>query len=243
MLILFCIIVLVVGICGYFAWRKYKVYKLIKDIPTTPINHVQNGMAEIQGKVAARAEVLKRVLKSPMENKECVYYHFTVEEERRTRTRRSRSRYWSTVIDDEKSVNCAVDDNSGLAEVELLKATLVLDRDSRAREGLFSSAPAHLESMLNERYGRSTRGWVFKKNMRYTETVLEVGDPIYALGMAKRERDSVRITDGGPAFIVSDKGEKGMLSRYLWFTIGLSLVAITGVFLIIPVIMYLLFGD
>lgn len=238
MLILFCIIVLVAGICGYFAWRKYKVYKLIKDIPTTPINHVQNGMAEIQGKVAARAEVLK----SPMENKECVYYHFTVEEYRRSRSRRGRGGYWSTVIDDEKSVNCAVDDNSGLAEVELLKATLVLDRDSRAREGLFSSAPAHLESMLNERYGRSTRGWVFKKEMRYTETILEVGDPIYALGMAKRERDSVRITDGGPAFIVSDKGEKGMLSRYLWFTIGLSLVAITGVFLIIPVIMYLLFG-
>jgi len=213
------------GICGYFAWRNYSVMRLIKDLPTSPIDEVTNGIAEVQGRVVPGSDVLL----SPMGNRECVHYRFRVQERRTRSTGKSASSYWATVIDDRETLDCLVEDDSGRAEVELRQARLILDPDATARSGLLNDAPPEVERLLQRRYGRSSQGLLFNKTMRYTETVLEVGDPLYVLGRAERRGDMVRIGSGGPAFLATDKGERAMASRYLWFSIGLALAAAAGV--------------
>ena len=59
------------------------------------------------------------------------------------------------------------------------------------------------------------------KTLRYSETVLEVGDPLYVLGTVQfRDDDTPRFVKGGQVFIVSDKGERALQSRYGWFSRG-----------------------
>jgi len=124
--------------------------------------------------------------------------------------------------------------------VDLEKANLVLDRDAHARSGLFSAAPPELEETLNNRYGRSSKGFIFNRRMRFAETVLEVGDEIYVLGdVTVTGGGEWRITKREHPLIVSDKGERGATRRYRWQAI----LSWLGAIVVAVVIFYFLRGS
>jgi len=214
-----CLLLVLACACAYFAWRNYTTRNLIATTPTSAVAEVRRGLVELQGHVAAA----DMVLQAPMSGRDCVYYRFTVQQRRARHSGSRASNSWATVVNDSQAVDCLLVDDSGAAEIALPLAKVVLDPDVRQQSGFLSDAPPELERMLQERYGRSSKGWVFNKTMRYTETLLEPGDRLYVLGAAERHGDIVRITAAGPVFLVSDKGERAMASRYLWFTIGLAL--------------------
>ena len=60
--------------------------------------------------------------------------------------------------------------------------------------------------------------------------ILEIGDPIYALGEARMGGEIARIGKGKGPFLVSDRGEKALTRRYrqqrLVAGIGALLVAV-----------------
>ncbi|MFW5798014.1 MAG: GIDE domain-containing protein [Planctomycetota bacterium] len=201
-----------------FAIRNWTRYRLIEDTPTTPVESLSPGLREAQGAVVALGDSLQ----SPMGHKACVYYHFKVEEERIRRdsdgdTRRT----WHTVVNDRQHAHCGVDDGTGFAEIDIQNAELKLNQDQHKRSGLFNSASSDLEAALNERYGRSSKGFIFNKSMRYTETVLEEGDRLYVLGDVEMRDDRPPVFKKGEhPLIVSDKGEAGVSSSYKWTSIG-----------------------
>jgi len=216
----FPLIITIVGIAGSLAlvWygiRGWKRYKLITGTATSRISGVLGGLAEIKGAIVPKEENL---LESPWTRTACIYYRFKVEEKRhRTTGRRGGSSYWHKIIDDRQYAKCAVDDGTGTIVVDLEEADLVLDRDAHATSGLFASGPPGIEEVLNERYGQSSRGLIFKKSMRFHETVLEPGDEIYVLGdVAVTGGGEWRITSREHPLIVSDKGERGATRRFLW---------------------------
>jgi len=181
------------------------------------------------------------LLESPYSGVPCVYYRFKVEEQRHRVSGKGRTNtYWATVIDDKEFAKCGVDDDTGTIVVDLEKANLVLDRDAHARSGLFSAAPPELEETLNNRYGHSSKGFIFNRRMRFAETVLEVGDEIYVLGdVTVTGGGEWRITKREHPLIVSDKGERGATRRYRWQAI----LSWLGAIVVAVVIFYFLRGS
>jgi hypothetical protein len=232
----FPLIITIVGIAGalglvWYGFRGWKRYTLITGTETSRISGILGGLAEINGTVVSMGEEL---LESPYSGIPCVYYRFKVEEQRhRSAGRRGGSTYWATVINDREYAKCGVDDGTGTIVVDLEKADLVLDRDAHATSGLFSAAPPEMEEVLNSRYGRSSKGFIFNRRMRFHETILEPGDEVYVLGDVTVTGDGEwRITKQEHPLIVSDRGEHGASRRFFWQAI-LSWLGATAIAVVI----------
>ena len=188
------------------ALRLSTIAHLIRDVPTTPIGEIEEGLIEVKGTVSA----LSAELISPLTRSHCVYFRFVVKEKKSS----GKNSYWRTVVDDQQYATCLIEDESGGCEVDLSQSKLLLAVDHHCRSGTFNDAPPELEATLAE-YGRTSHGLVFNKTMRYEETVLEVGDNMYVLGDAvARDGEFTLITKGDSEFIVSDKSERELLARY-----------------------------
>ncbi len=223
-LIVILVCIAVVGILVYFAYRFHRIATLIKDTPTSKVIDLHERLVEVQGSVRAGG----RMLQSPLAGTDCVYYRFKVEERRTSGMGNHHRSHWRTIINDSEVVPCLVEDDTGVAEVMLEEAKLVLAPDSHTHSGFFNDTSPELERTLNDRYGRSSKGFIFNKSMRYSETILEVGDPLYVLGTVTAISDGPpRIAKAdGPVFLVSDKPESKLQSRYTWFAVLCILGAI-----------------
>jgi len=189
------------------AVRLRRQAKRIKSIPTSKISEITDGYREIEGQVFAKRS---EMLKAPMSGKRCVYYEFTVKQSISDDSG-SRSK---KIVHDRQIAACNLDDGTGVASIDLANAVLKLDIDTRAESGTFNSASPKLEAAL-ARYGVSSKGWVFNKDLRYEETILETGDELCVLGPAKVVDGSVRFAShSGQPLIVSEKGKPGILAHY-----------------------------
>lgn len=206
---------------GLVAWSftLLKKWQIIKQTPTSNISDLYQGAGEVEGRVVELGETLE----SPISRKPCVAFHFKVEQKVvRRDSDGDRRTSWRTIVDDKRGVLFGVDDGTGIAAVDPNLANLVLDREARARSGFFSEAPSHLESTLNNQYGVSTKNWVFNKDLRFTESILSLGEPLYVLGEVNRQsaEDPVVFSKGIVPFIVSDKSQGALLNRFLWQAVG-----------------------
>jgi hypothetical protein len=193
---------------AFFWWGRSSMNKAkrIEDTPTTPVRNVAEGFVEVKGKV----KNLRQLLMSPLTKKPCVYYRFHVEEH----VQRGKNSYWKTVVDDKQDCGTLVEDASQASIlVNLMASNLMLKPDNHARSGFLKDASIDLEETLAA-YGRSSKGFIFNKNMRYTETMLEVGDEIYVLGTAQRAGDGLIIDKGNDLFIVSDQSEEQLTKSF-----------------------------
>jgi hypothetical protein len=87
-------------------------------------------------------------------------------------------------------------------EVDLDRAELHLTHDFQGRRKLFQRNDERLRTVLRERHGFDARGFIFEKDLRFEERVLEEGDAVYVLGTAERRGD------GGWELV---KGDRGLL--------------------------------
>ncbi|MBT3218301.1 MAG: hypothetical protein HN348_04365 [Proteobacteria bacterium] len=189
-----------------YALKWGNIAHLIRDVPTTPVGQISEGLTEVKGAVSALSEELI----SPMTRTHCVYFRFVVKEKKSS----GKNSYWKTIIDDQQYATCLIEDDTGGCEVDIAASKLLLAVDYHCRSGTFNDAPSQLEETLAE-YGRTSQGIVFNKAMRYEETVLEVGDNMYVLGeVVPREGEFPLITKVDTEFIVSDKSERELLTSY-----------------------------
>jgi COMPASS component SWD3 len=186
----------------YSTYRQLVAANRIKDTPTSKISELTDGFREIKGRIVKG----DKKLHSPMSGKQCVYYAFTVTE--------SNDDSSKEIISEKKSTRCYLDDGTGTAAIELDGAELVLDIDHHDKSGTFNSASPELEKIL-KRYGKSSKGLLFNKELKYEETILEAGDELYVLGPAQMVKGSICFkTDGGQSLIVSDKSERELLQKH-----------------------------
>lgn len=193
------------------------------------------------GKASGRVRALEQQLVSPLSRTDCVFFHFKVEEQHtrtvtspgphgRGTTTRTET-YWVTVITDKQAINCAIEDKTGAAWLDILDAETVLESSGHLHTGLFSNAPKHLERTLQRNYGYSPQGWFFNKSLRYTEVVLSDGDKVFVIGKVEFTRaGKPKFVQGSDPFIVSDRSETRLVGHYktraLWCTIGAVAVAV-----------------
>ena len=234
----------VVAGCLYYAYRARAKITAIRDAPLCDVADLDEGYAKAVGRVVA----LEDPLDSPLNDTPCVFFHFKVEEQR-TRTvtehdhgsrpgsfhstRTRTETYWATVLDDRQAVRCGVEDRTGVAQVELLEAETVLSPSGHTTSGLLSGCPADVRRELSRRYQFSTKGLLFNKTLRYTETVIEEGDKLFVVGEIEVSRQGrPTFVKGDQPFIVSDRSETKLLGHYrrraTWAVVAAVAVGVLG---------------
>jgi hypothetical protein len=220
MLVFILVGLVVIGIAAYFLVVNYRKYHLIQKTETSNISMVYNGFYEVKGRVVPQ----EGVLLSPFTEKECVYYHFLVEQKQS----RGKHSTWVKLIDDKRSARFGIDDGTGLAIIDMNGADVQIRTDANGSSGMFNSADEREQAVL-QKYGESNKTWIFEKTLKYTEKYLEAGDELYVLGEVngKEGRNPVFRKSGMPLF-VSDKSEHELLKQYKTRII-IALVSIVAV--------------
>jgi hypothetical protein len=227
-------VLLIEGIFAYKFLANRKRANLLSETPLAKVAELSEQRAKVQGRIV----VFDEPLYAPLSRSPCVYFRFKVEEKRRhggVPPHGGGGSRWRTVINDVQHILCGVDDGTGIAGLDLRKAELELRVGAQTNSGMFNDAPPQLERLLRETYNRSSKGLIFNKSMRYTETRLEQDTTVLVLG-------SVQATPGGnwqfhkgdDPFIISDQSEGALMTSYkrcavMWLALAMALPLGLGV--------------
>lgn len=166
----------------WFSSEQVAKRKLKKAVAVPIAEAVEGSLVKITGQLAlADTEALA----GPLTGRACAGYTVEVQERRRS----GKSSHWHTVISTQDTVSFVVEDETGKALVKPHGATLVLVRDAHLSSGFLNDASQRIEEFLAS-HGRSSEGFLgMNKAMRYKEGVLEPGEEVAVLGLAKWEMD------------------------------------------------------
>ncbi|HEY7158237.1 MAG TPA: GIDE domain-containing protein [Gemmataceae bacterium] len=232
------------GLLAYFAIRTQRRSAVLAETPFSKVERLGRGprqLCKVRGRVFAQEELIR----SPLSRRDCVYYRFTVQEQRTHHSKHGAHTTWVNVVDDKQSIAVHLEDDTGAVSVPLDEAEVVLKSAQSQKSGMFNDPPERLRRLLSERYGRSTKGLLFNKSMRYTESVLEDGANVIVVGEADKDRNGMVFHKNEQVgLIVSDKsdeqitGHVGRKGVWLWvgsaaaLLVSLVFTACTGFFAI-----------
>ena len=228
--LIFALILLIAGpllaVVFYYKWRKaQRVYDLMASTKTSPIGQLKSGPAEVRG----RTSTTEQPLISPWCQQPCVFYEFHVEQEHSSKD----STYWRTYIKDEQSLPFVVKDDTGQVVVDSRKIKFEVSEDRFSSSGFMNEASPELQQLLETRYDKKTKGWIFNKKLRYTEHALELAEEVYVFGNASQLGSGWVLSDGEMPLIISDQGgaaiEQSYSSKITWLKIGTAIGAAAGV--------------
>lgn len=244
LLILFVVIAITVGVPtvkqlvhGAAMLRRRR---RIAETRRTPIGHIVGGDVEVRGRVLEPPPPVA-LLQAPMTGRPCVAYRFIVRE-RQTRLEGTGSRSvwlktrWVTLVDEQRSAGCVLDDGTGRIEVPLLAATSFLKADAKTRTGVGRPASVELSDLLSIRYNVKTTGWLFNKAMTFREIILAPGDELYVIGRTRRIANGHRFEATGDAsddeLLVTDRTEGWLLQqtqRAAYSALGLGVLGVVAI--------------
>lgn len=208
---------------GFF-WLKQK--QMIENIPTSKIRSIAMGLVEIAGEVIPAYKVM---LKSPLSQKDCVYYTYSVQEYRSS----GKHSYWATLRHGSESQVFFLKDDTGKVLVDAEGSNLKIARQTMINSSMGKDPPEKIRRFLeaeNIRFG----GFLgINKRMRFIEKYIAAGDRLYIMGTAddnphvedgtgKDNVDDIMIQAGEnkKLYYISDKEEHEVLKALKWQTIG-----------------------
>jgi len=205
-------------------WLKEK--RLIENVPTSKIRSLAMGLVEIYGKVLP-AE--RGTMRSPLSNKDCVYYRYRVEEMRGS----GKNRHWVTIKRGEEGVPFFLKDETGTVLVDPAGARIEIPVDNEFNSSWGKDPPEQVKKFLNSQ-GLNFESFLgMNKTMRYREWFVEPGDKLYIMGTAednpyleeataKNSVEDIMIGKGAHEknFYISDSEEKEILKKLKWKVIG-----------------------
>jgi len=207
--------------------RQWKWKRLIENTPTSKIRGIAMGLVEVYGSVF---KPLQQFLKSPFTGKDCVYYKFSIEEERGS----GKNRHWVTIKSGQDSVPFYAKDNTAAVLVEPKGASVEIPSDVLVTTSVFSQVPKGVQDYC-DKSNISIKSWFFglKKTMRFTEHHLAPNDSVFIMGSAgdnpyveeataQKGVEDIMIQKGKnvPFYYISDKTEKEVLKTFAWKVYG-----------------------
>jgi len=199
------LISILAGVQGWQAWSAHQRIRRIVDTPNTPMDQITDGPVQVTGVVSA----LSTVVESPLSKVPCVWWELHVEE-----YIGGKSKSWKTRVREYGSGTLLLEDDSGACQVGLERVECILEPDSHIKTGTYNTADAKLTEALAQ-FGFATQGWLFSKSIRCTETYLEVGDEVFALGFADSSSGDfplITYTAEHP-LLISDLSESALLKK------------------------------
>jgi hypothetical protein len=213
--------VLIAGIALFvMGFYFYKQKRLIQDTPTSKIRSLAMGLVEIVGRVVPLPH---RVIKSPLTEKDCVYYRYTVEEYRRS----GKHSHWVTIKKGERSEFFYLEDETGMVLIDPRGAKIKTIQDFECQSGFMKDPPLPVIRFLEANNLRFEGFLGANKTMRYKENYIAPNDTLYIMGTAdKNQYTSDSEADKGlkdtiiqkgnheKMFYISDKQERDILRDY-----------------------------
>ena len=198
------------GIAAFsYVDSKKIIQKKMRKAPFKRIALVENGETVT---IAGNVVFHKRFITAPLSDRECVYYHATVERKKSS----GKSTKWVNEIDEAAAVNFLLDDGDRVAVVDANAVEGYIEMDEHYKSGAFNPATPKMESFLNK-YQYTSKGIMgFNKNMRYKEGALEKHEYCIVCGTCYWEKAAdhdiegyeevlvIKSTKGNPVYI-SDK--------------------------------------
>ena len=188
-------VVVLFVVLWYFSPAQ-RILRTLRNTPVVPIRDVPEGTpARITGQVALWGNPLQ----APLSGRPCAYYEVTVEQHR-SNGKRS---HWHQILREVQGVPFIVRDGTGTAIIDPAGAKITIHMDATSRSGTLDDATPQEEALL-ARHNLRSQGWVFNKQLRYREGVIEPGETVTALGCAVREPDpdaggqAAGYREGGP---------------------------------------------
>lgn len=190
-------IIVVAGIfLGAAGWKylfssEARAKRALRRAPRATVKEAREGaLIKIVGKLRY-AETPPLI--SPLTDRPCALFRTTVQH----RQSSGRSSRWVTIIDSsEFQRDFWVEDSTGKALVKPEVPKVVLVMDGHFTSGTLNEATPRLDAFL-ARYGETSRGWFFNKNMRYKEGILEEGEVVAVYGICRWEPNPDPLAAGG----------------------------------------------
>lgn len=186
--------------------RFRKIKRKVRQAEFKRIYNVKDGeLVTIAGNVVFH----NRYVEAPLSDRQCVYYHATVERKKSS----GKNTKWVKEIDEASCVDFLLDDGSDVALVEANAVEGCLEMDANYRSGAFRDADPKMEGFLRKYNFKSTGPFGLNKSLRYKEGALEKHEYVIVCGTCfwedaqehgfedKEKILVIRATSQGPVYI------------------------------------------
>ncbi|CAL2078223.1 GIDE domain-containing protein [Tenacibaculum sp. 190524A05c] len=162
--------------------EKQVIIRTLRKLPSSGISGIRtNQLTKITGKALHVTEPLI----APFSKRECIFYRIKIEEKRSN----GNSHHWATLVKEERFQPFFVKKNGEYVIVNPsrepvnYKAHLVIDK--KVSSGTFKESTPEFEQLLRAYNVKSKGFFGFKKNIRYREAIIEIGEEVTVAGIAK----------------------------------------------------------
>ncbi|HUJ11663.1 MAG TPA: GIDE domain-containing protein [Verrucomicrobiae bacterium] len=204
------------GLFAFF-WglRCYQRKRLMQNTPTSKVEAVALGLAELCGRAVAHEP-----LTSPIEQLPCVYWRYQVEELRRS----GKSSHWATIDRGERRVPFYLEDETGKILVVPVQATIDIPKDLCEQTRSFNAGLSACTLAFAEQRGIEVEG-MFTRSKRFTEWMIAPGDPLFVFGSVMapdgqlagltKTEDRIVCQDGtSPFFFIADRSARDVETEF-----------------------------
>jgi len=176
------IIVASIAFLIYYYSPKRIILRRLKKLPLLRIGSLRtNTYSKIEGK----ALNIEEPLIAPLSKRKCVFYKIDIEK----KVSSGKSSHWKTIVEEERIQEFFIEQNSErvivLTERKPKNYYDYLVTDKETSSGTFSNPTPEFKALL-ESYNIDTQGFLgFNKQLRYSESIVEVGERITVAGYIK----------------------------------------------------------
>lgn len=175
------VVVIIIFLIYYFS-PKTTILRRLKKLRFSKIGSLQN---HNYSKVEGNALNVNQPLIAPLSQRECVFYQILIEK----KVGSGKNSHWKTVVDEEKIQDFLVEQTGERLIIfpkqnpENYYAYLVSDK--KANSGTFNDPTPEFQSLLDNYGIESTGLFGFNKQIRYRESIIEIGERITVAGYVK----------------------------------------------------------
>ncbi|MGM0546112.1 MAG: GIDE domain-containing protein [Bacteroidota bacterium] len=239
----------------YHGLKRYNLYTLIRDTPTSKIRSMPTGPVEVKGEVES---CNGKYLEDPLKGEQNLLVRFKIERETEDQ---DGDKDWTTVTSLTEHVPFYLNDGTGRAKVvpdDDLKLQIGLDKISKTKypeknEHLFEYIKSRddisdgiIRDSIKESDGKITK--YLKKNKerrryKFKQWTIKEGEELYLFGHANRlqtgsenGKADMKLTSGKrDYFFISDQEEENLLEYVrkklpLYFIFGAIFIGVSGIF-------------
>ncbi len=164
------------------------------------------GLAKVRGRIFP----FEATLKSPARKLDCLCYRFVFDKYDKS----GQYSGWRNMVDDTTAILSGLEDDTGIAEVDLNKVKLQLTHEfvCESEEGTIS--PDEIRELLREVYDLPKKGH-FRGRWRLTESVLEPDSRVLVVGEVTQGVETKwRVKKGRGEYLVTDNDDEGLKKIY-----------------------------
>lgn len=202
----FALMALIIAAAGgfYFGFRNLRRLRMMEDTPTAKIRSAPQGYGEFEGHTRM---LPGEPIRSPLTQRECVWYSYKVEERHTSHHRGKSHTQWRTIDSSTSEALFLIVDDTGEA---------IIDPDHAE-----VSASSSQTWYGNQRFPGADSGgfwtrWIGMGNYRYSEKRIHEHDPLYVLGLftSVTEAEQASFHEDVSALLRSWKADPAQLQHH-----------------------------